>query len=804
MYFPRFSPANDSEYYAACDMGEMFHSADFGKTYSQFNFTQLSTGNISTYEMTSNPNIAYVDFSDNNNGYPVRTLDGGATWTQLAGFDASDAPLYGMAATYYKPAQIILDYYDKITISNDTGNTFTTVATEVSSGAGIVLGGVFTTVTGDSIYIGTNQGVYFSTDGGGTFHLLTTTGIPSGEGIWQFAGAESGGTIRFCIITALNSNLYNGLMPWDYYGLVANVYTMDNVSGNWVKKTGTIDTTNDFVEYVTMARNDVKTIYLGGGDNATGGPLVYKSADGGSTWNKVFVTANNQNIITGWEGAGGDKNWGWDQNCFGITTAPYNSSIVAFGNYGDIQLTSDGGANWRQAYLSRADEHPENALTPTQKYYHSSGLENTSCWQTFWQSPSHMLAGYSDVCGWRSIDSGQSWGFSYNGLSGVNSIYRIAATPSKATLFAATSNTHDIYESTHLTDASLDGADANGNVIYSTDGGANWSTLHAFGHHVFWITLDPNDSNKAYASVINHASGTGGIWMTTDLNSLATSTWTRLPAPARTEGHPASIIVLNDGKVLCSYSSRRNSSGAFTDSSGVFLYDPSTSSWSDVSDPNMHYWTMDVVVDPSDTAQNTWYAGVFTHWGSTASGQGGLYRTTNRGGSWTKLTGTQFDRVTSVTIDPNNDSVAYLTTETQGLNYTTNIKAASPTWSLVTSYPFWHPERVFFNPYNSKEMWVTSFGNGMKVSSNTTKTGFGAIASSVAALTAYPNPVTNMLHISVPDGYTGMVNVYDMNGRLVQAATAAGRQTVSISTTGWVPGEYIVRCGARSVMVVKE
>ena len=31
----------------------------------------------------------------------------------------------------------------------------------------------------------------------------------------------------------------------------------------------------------------------------------------------------------------------------------------------------------------------------------------------------------------------------------------------------------------------------------------------------------------------------------------------------------------------------------------------------------MYYWTKDIVIDPNDASQNTWYAGVFSGWGGT-------------------------------------------------------------------------------------------------------------------------------------------------------------------------------------------
>jgi len=106
---------------------------------------------------------------------------------------------------------------------------------------------------------------------------------------------------------------------------------------------------------------------------------------------------------------------------------------------------------------------------------------------------------------------------------------------------------------------------------------------------------------------------------------------------------------------------------------------------------------------------------VFSGWGGAPNGKGGLFRSTDRGVTWTKLTGTQFDRVTSITFNPAVLGQAYLTTEVQGLWMSNNMIAPTPTWSLVNNYPFRQPERVFFNPFNANEIWVTSFGNGLKM-----------------------------------------------------------------------------------------
>lgn len=343
-------------------------------------------------------------------------------------------------------------------------------------------------------------------------------------------------------------------------------------------------------------------------------------------------------------------------------------------------------------------------------------MENTTSWQVHWQDANNLFSCFSDINGIRSTNAGVSWSFDYTGHT-INTMYRIAKHNSNGTMFAGTSGIHDMYQSTRLQDGILDANDAGGRIIYSTNNGAAWQLLHQFNHPVFWVATDPNNANRMYASVIHYAAGAGqgGIWMTNDVNNLATSVWTKLANPPRTEGHPASIVVLNDGKMVCTYSGRRTAAGTFTASSGVFLYDPVGNSWTDVSHADMQYWTKDIVIDPSDLTQNTWYVCVFSGWGGAPNGKGGLFKTTNRGASWTKLTGTQFDRVTSITFNPLQLTQAYLTTEVQGLWLSNNMNAATPAWSLVSAYPFRQPERVFFNPFNNNEIWVSSFGNGLKM-----------------------------------------------------------------------------------------
>lgn len=802
LFFPNINPANNNEFYIACDMSEMFHSTDFGANYDQIHFTKLQTFNTSTYEFTNNPNIAYCVFNDGNTGYSVITQDGGNSWQALSGNPDATETVYKLEANYNNPNQVVLGYYGAIYISQDKGNTFQLVKNAANNGVGLIIGGIF--FEGQNIYIGTNEGVLRSTNGGTSFAMMTTTGMAATDVIWSFAAAKTGNTTRFFCITGNSSNIYNGIMPWDYYGLISNVYALEVGTNQWVSKISGINIASDYLMYVGMAENDINTVYLAGTDNTTYTPSVMKSTNGGSSWAKMFQGVNNQNIVTGWEGHQGDSQWSYDESCFGIGVAPNNANKLIISAFGCVHTSADGGANWRQAYVNQADEHPAGAATPKYQYYHSIGIENTTAWQVHWNDANNLFACFSDIKGIRSKNGGATWGFDYTGHS-ANSMYRLVQNAA-GTMFAATSNIHDMYQSTRLQDAQLDANDAQGKIIYSADKGATWQNIHTFNHPVFWVSLDPNDANKMYASVIHYGggSGQGGIWVTNNLNSLGSSTWTKLPNPPRTEGHPASITVLNDGKVVCTFSGRRGTSG-FTASSGVFIYNPTAASWTDVSHSGMNYWTKDLILDPSDATQNTWYVGVFSGWGGAPNGLGGLYKTTNRGTSWIKLTGSQFDRVTSLTFNPTNANQAYLTTETQGLWISNNMNAATPTWILVQSYPFRQPERVFFNPYNNKEVWVTSFGNGLKVGS-LNGVGVDFPSENNLNLKIFPNPAHHTLHISLAEvpSQENEILILEVSGKVLQHISLANEKTYDLNIKELVTGVYFVKVGNVTEKFVKE
>lgn len=782
LFSPSFSPFNAGEAYMGCDMGELFHTTDLGISWQVVSFTKLGGGNFTAVQFTNDPQVMYC-LSSNGNGYtPYKTTNGGATWDSLSG-DPTGRDAWSEYADLQNSHRVLVTNYSDLWFSSDGGVTFGASKYHTNSGGGCYVAGVF--FDSANIYVGTNMGLLVSTDWGNTFNLSALSGIPSGQGLLSFTGAKAGSVTRFVATTADTTNLYAGIAGSDYWGLCTGVYTFDVGGSNWVLKTNGLNLTSDFPFFAITTRNNISTAYLAGGSSA-GNPEIFKTTDAGNNWSQVFQTANNQNIYTGYCGYQGDLTWGWAECPMGFTAAPNDPNKVMITDYGFAHLTTDGGTTWRQGYITPATQNPPGSPTPKGKPYQTDGLENTSCWGLTWSDSSRVFASFTDIKGIRSTDGGTTWSFNYTGHS-LNTMYQAVLHPN-GTLYAATSSIHDLYQSTYLQDARIDGG--TGRALFSTDNGADWQTLHDFGHPVIWLALDPNQSNRMYASVVH--STQGGIFVSYDIQNGSGSTWTKLPNPPRTEGHPFTIVMLRDSTLVCTYSGRRNSAGAFTASSGVFVSTDNGASWLDRSDNGMDYWTKDLVVDPYDTTQNTWYVGVFSGWGGPPNGLGGLYRTTNRGVSWTKIN--SLDRVESCTFSPTNPNDCYLTTESNGLWFSSNIRSGNPSYTFVSSYPFAHPVRVFYNPYDANQIWVSSFGNGIRMGN----TSVGVETSGrhdgfPERVDIYPNPSKGLVSFRITGGRSvvSKVEIFDLEGRKVKSLEVLSANSLDLSKLA--NGIYFIR-----------
>jgi len=710
-FAPSFNPHNPGEMFLTTDMGNFYRTKNYGASWTMYPFTMITGNRNHTVKYTKNRDILY--FSGYRNSDAHRSIDGGETWTSIGGS-------YSLFVDYENPLRIIKNSWSSLLISYDGGETWYERFDANDNNAGLHLAGVH--FDQNIIVVPTNKGLLISTDSGANFTIDSTLGgIPEGEYYMSFTSAKQGDRTRFFCITS--KRVFNGINAGDRYdangiyqsGAVVDscgVYRLDwGVETTWNRcDVGQIDPTYTRA-FVRMASNNISVAYVTV-DAHNGFPSIYKTSDGGNTWNQtLFPLNNNQDIQTGWGGRKSRFEWFWGGRPVSLNVDPFDPDKIAFTDFFWIHLSTDGGATWRQAYTSPSNS--ANQVTPYDSWYTGVGLENTSCWWLTWTSPSNIFASFTDKSGMRSDDGGNRWTFDFSYAGKVNSTYQ-AIRHSNGSLYAATSSVHDLYNGGWSSDDKID--QGRGMLVHSNDGGATWETIWETKPLV-WLCEDPQDSEILYASVVNNTDKQGGIWRISNLSDGINSVKTKLADPPRTEGHPLTIEVCDDGMLVATYASRNLApwTGTFQPSSGVFVSEDGGDSWIDRSHPNMYYRTRDLIIDPHDLSQNTWYVAVNDGWGGASNNLGGLYRTTNRGISWDLLLDANVNSCTVSPVDPN---VIFVTTTDDGLWFSSNLRTSGQvTFSRVDSFPARNVMRVFFNPYNYKmdELWVTTFGNSMRV-----------------------------------------------------------------------------------------
>src|SRR6478752_10685529 len=103
-----FNPTNTNEYFVACDMSELFYSTDFGQSYSQVDFQQLQAGHNSKVCFTSTPGLLYSVNYDNDMAVPVKSTDGGSSWTALSGNPDNSEETFAIYADYNNPNRVLI------------------------------------------------------------------------------------------------------------------------------------------------------------------------------------------------------------------------------------------------------------------------------------------------------------------------------------------------------------------------------------------------------------------------------------------------------------------------------------------------------------------------------------------------------------------------------------------------------------------------------------------------------------------------------------------------------------------------
>lgn len=697
-FAPAISPHVATTGFVATDMVHLQRSLDGGDTWQMFDFRAVQAGSRSTVGFTADPQHLWIIDVRDDRSQLRRSLDGGVTWAMVGEPTGGNVRWLGVDAG--STQRLLLASDTTLFASTNGGAQF--VAVHTDAGGLHIAGAHF---AANEVFVGTGRGLLQSIDGGSSFALAAIPGLPANHGFLGIAGTGSGANVRLCGTIADQAGLYPGLTGADH-ALFAGVVEWHRGQTAWQLRNAGLLAGDDPL-FVASSPSTPQVFWLAG-HRFTGSedvPAVWRSVDGGLSWSLVLRAAGNGNVATAWMGQGGDRSWSYGEYALGLAVAPNDPARAMVTDLGGVHATADGGQTWRAVYVTPSSRNATGQPTPRGRDYVGS-LDNTSAWWLHWPTEDIVWACVTDIRGCKSRDGGERWAFDYSGHT-ENTMYHVVQRG--GVVYGATSTVHDLYESTYLQDARID--PGGGRVLQSVDDGRSWTLVHDFGDPVIRLALDPHVPQRLYASVVNSSNGTGGIWVTDEVARGAQSTWRRLAAPPRTEGHPFALAVLDDGTLVCTWSARRTAAGAFTASSGVFVSSDAGVSWQDRSHPDMHWWTRDLTLDPHDPGQRTFLVGVWSGWGGVANNRGGLFRSTDRGLTWRRLNA--WHRVSAADVDPLRPGHAYVTTEVEGLWHTSDIGAANPTFVQLRGFPFRHPGRVLFPPHEPTRPWVTTVGSSV-------------------------------------------------------------------------------------------
>lgn len=188
---PSINPFSTDELWVGSDMSDLFVSKDFGRTWDTVDFRILQGGNKSgRMAFTSNPLVRYAL----NDSVPMRSTDGGKTWTAIPR-DVWSPWEDGLWADPTTTNRLLIANYSTLYISTNSGVTYSVAYANNDQ----LIAGVFW--DGPKIYVGTRAGLLVSSNGGASFAAPTAPGIAAGESVVSFAGAKTGGNLRFFCVT---------------------------------------------------------------------------------------------------------------------------------------------------------------------------------------------------------------------------------------------------------------------------------------------------------------------------------------------------------------------------------------------------------------------------------------------------------------------------------------------------------------------------------------------------------------------------------------------------------------------------
>ncbi|MGA2075206.1 MAG: hypothetical protein ABSH52_17080 [Terriglobia bacterium] len=430
------------------------------------------------------------------------------------------------------------------------------------------------------------------------------------------------------------------------------------------------------------------------------GPLhgVAKTQDSGATWELVWREGRfpAPNVHDAWITERFGTDWGEPGISLGV--APNDPNICYRTDDGRTMRTLDGGQTWDAVYSRRVGE----------RSYTTTGIDVTTNYGVFFDpfDARRMFIAYTDIGLFRSEDGGESWTSSTDGVPDqwTNTTYWITFDPEvRGRVWGVMSYVHDLPRPKmwrRTSPASYDGG-----VCLSEDGGKTWraSNQGMPGTAATHVLLDP--SSPVYSRVL-YVTGFGkGVFKSTD----GGRTW-----GLRNQGLPraeplAWRLVRDKNGMLYLILARRSEDGSYgNDRDGaLFRSRDGAEHWERITLPEGVNGPNGLAVD-SENPNRLYLAA----WGRNAPDgavDGGIFLSVDGGHDWQNVLA-QDQHVYDITVDPRDARILYACGFESSAWRSTD---RGETWSRVTGYNFKWGHRVIPDPRDPDSIFITTFGGSV-------------------------------------------------------------------------------------------
>jgi photosystem II stability/assembly factor-like uncharacterized protein len=421
---------------------------------------------------------------------------------------------------------------------------------------------------------------------------------------------------------------------------------------------------------------------------------IAKTTDTGGHWELVRQDAHDPapNFHDAWLSERFNSGWGGAPR--DLAVAPSDPNICYGTDSGRTVRTLDGGKTWTGVYSNRASDG----------HWTTSGLDVTTCYGVHFDpfDPRHMFISYTDIGLWASDNAGESWySATRNGVPGdwVNTTYWLEFDPKvRGRMWAAMSATHDLPRPKMWRNRSPE--TYAGGVVRTDDGGRTWRVQNEGMPLTAATHILRTPEGTLYVAGFGR-----GVFQSTDAGEHWALKNTGIEGP-----QPFAWRLALDSKgALYLVVARRSDDGGSGNPGDGALYrsNDSAAHWSRIQLPPGVNGPNGLAIDPRDPAHLYLAA-----WGrSTREGaaDGGVYLSTDAGATWRRV----LDRdqhIYDVTIDATDPRILYATGFEQSAWRSTD---RGLTWKKLSGYDFEWGHRVILHPQDHTHLFITTFGGSV-------------------------------------------------------------------------------------------